>query len=86
MSRVRQPLFLARRNYRRRRAMDGSRMLPFLGMFLFVMPLLIGLGSTTVFLVYVFSVWLGLIALAALISGRLAAALNDEEPTTEDRT
>jgi hypothetical protein len=40
MSPKRAPLFLARRAYRLRRLRDAARLLPFLGLFLFMLPLL----------------------------------------------
>ena len=61
-----QPLFLARRSYRRRRMMDAVRMLPVLGMVLFMLPSLwlpgetprpdTGRGG-----LYIFAVWAGLV-------------------------
>ena len=36
----RQPPFLARKTYRRRRMMDAARLLPLLGIFLFLLPIL----------------------------------------------
>jgi hypothetical protein len=72
----RSPLFLERRSYRRRRMMDGLRMLPFLGLGLWLVPLLWPRGSavapevgavieSSVALRYVFGVW------AVLILGAL---------------
>lgn len=69
MRRPRRPLFLARAPYRRRRLRDAARLLPVLGLFLMLLPLLWA-GASRVALVsgdviYFFSVWLGLIGLAA---------------------
>jgi hypothetical protein len=71
----RPPLFLARQNYRRRRMMDAARLLPILGIFLFLLPVLWRPGETpepdTAWGgLYIFSVWLGLI-LAAFVLARV---------------
>lgn len=69
MRRPKRPLFLARAPYRRRRLRDAARLLPVLGSFLLLLPLLwspdsrMSLRSGDV--VYFFSVWLVLIGLAA---------------------
>lgn len=69
MRRPRRPLFLARAPYRRRRLRDAARLLPVLGLFLLLLPLLwtpdarLSLHAADV--VYFFAVWLVLIALAA---------------------
>ncbi len=70
------PLFLARQSYRLRRLMDAARLLPVLGFFLFLLPMLWGPGSgvphSTAFDgVYLFLVWPGLILCAGLIARRL---------------
>lgn len=68
MSRRREPLFLARQSYRRRRLEDAARLLPLLGVFLFLLPLLIGDQRSVGLLVYLFVAWFLLIVLTALIS------------------
>lgn len=80
-----QPLFLARSTYRRRRLVDAARLLPFLGLFLFVIPILwhpadtpepeTGRGA-----VYLFTVWFGLIFVAALMARGLGRAMEDDGP------
>lgn len=65
MRRPKQPLFLARAVYRKRRLRDAARMLPIFG-FVLLMPLLWNVSSRA--WVYVFAVWLGLIVLAALLA------------------
>ena len=78
----REPLFLARQNYRRRRISDAARLLPFLGGILFMQPLLAsgqGGNGTVGWLVYVFMVWLLLISIAAILSRNLAGARPDDE-------
>ncbi|WP_417806833.1 hypothetical protein [Thioclava sp.] len=79
-----QPLFLARRSYRRRRLMDAARLLPVLGMVLFALPGLwhpaetptpdTGRGG-----LYLFAVWIGLIFAAFLIARGLGPVLDAEE-------
>ena len=66
-----EPLFLARRSYRRRRLMDAARILPYLGLVLFLLPVAWGDGSapgTAAVGLYLFGVWMVLIAAAALVS------------------
>jgi len=78
--RPRQPLFLARRGYRRRRLRDGARMLPVFGAFLVFLPLLWAPEATEARDtapdgIYLFAVWAGLIAVAIW----LAPGLSDED-------
>lgn len=78
------PLFLARRSYRRRRLMDGARMLPVLGLILFLMPVLWSPAQTPEpdtgrSGIYLFAVWAGLIVLALALARGLAPALDEEE-------
>ncbi len=77
------PLFLARRGYRLRRMMDAARVLPALGAFLFLMPLLWGGGTTGGGILFVFGIWAGLIAVAAVLAGPLAGAPDPEIPQGE---
>lgn len=85
------PLFVAKRSYRLRRLRDGARMLPFLGAFLFVLPLLwVPSGQARDLAwdaIYLFLVWSGVIGLTAIIAGRLRLAANDaDDPAgAEDR-
>ena len=66
-------VFLERRSYRRRRLIDGLKLLPFLGAWLFLLPIFWpGAGEETsrsmsVALYYVFGVWFALILLTALL-------------------
>ena len=81
MNPSREPLFLARQNYRRRRISDAARLLPFLGVILFMQPLLAagqGGNGTAGWLVYVFVVWVMLILVTAILSRRLAKTGSDE--------
>jgi hypothetical protein len=69
--------FLEKRSYRRRRKTDGLRLLPVLGLWLFMVPLLwpgasarlTGLGvPMSTALIYIFAVWFALIVLCAFLS------------------
>ena len=77
-----EPLFLARRSYRRRRLEDAARLLPWLGAFLFGLPLLWTGARTAPGLVYLFAAWIVLIGIALVLSRRLARA---EGPGEDDR-
>jgi len=76
-SRPREPLFLERQTYRRRRLMDGARVLPVVGAVFFLLPVLWagpggdGAARTAMGGIFVFVVWIVLIGAAALISRRL---------------
>lgn len=69
--------FLEKRSYRRRRLTDGLRLLPILGLWLFMVPLLwpgaaarltdTGVSMSSA-LLYIFCVWCVLIALCAFLS------------------
>jgi len=66
----REPIFLGRETYRRRRLIDAARILPVVGALLFLGPML-GSGaaprSTALGGLYIFAVWFGLIVMAALL-------------------
>ncbi|MDU8946566.1 hypothetical protein [Ovoidimarina sediminis] len=73
MRRDPEPLFLARETYRRRRMMDAARILPFLGVFLFLVPAIWGGAVSTLSgLIYLFIGWAVLIVLSAVIARVLA--------------
>jgi hypothetical protein len=82
-------LFLERTSYRRRRLMDAARLLPVLGLFLFLLPLIwpesrepdaeAALVMSDA-LLYIFASWAGLIALAAAF-GRLAQRFDRVDQT-----
>ncbi len=81
MKAPREPLFLARHTYRRRRLVDAARALPFAGLFLFLIPVLWGEGGpvrTAWGGAYVFAVWAGLIVIAAFLSRFLAKGAGDD--------
>ncbi|MDA5094204.1 hypothetical protein O2N63_08890 [Aliiroseovarius sp. KMU-50] len=71
MSLPREPLFLARQNYRLRRIADAARGLPWIGMVLFMLPLLAagqGRNDTVGWLIFIFVTWMVLIVIAAILS------------------
>ncbi len=71
MSRPRPPLFLERESYRRRRLMDGARILPVIGLVLFLLPALWRAETgpeTASEALYLFAVWALLILTAALLA------------------
>ena len=73
MSAPREPLFLERQTYRRRRLMDAARFLPFAGAFLFLAPILWAASARTATgTIYLFGIWLALIVVAALLARRLS--------------
>lgn len=77
MKRPRAHLFLKRGSYRKRRLRDGARMLPILGAFLFLLPILWSPGETeradtATDGIYLFAVWIGLVVVAALMAPGLA--------------
>lgn len=74
----RRPLFLDPGRYRRRRLMDAARLLPVVGAFLFLLPILWLPESTghrtATDGIYLFAVWAALIVIACLFAPRLAAS------------
>ncbi|WP_235855852.1 hypothetical protein [Mesobaculum littorinae] len=78
MAAPREPVFLERQNYRRRRLMDAARLLPWLGAAVFAAPPIWGAaGSTALRGLYVFAVWAALIAAAFILSRRLVAPASE---------
>ena len=72
-------LFLERRTYRQYRLQDAARLMPVLGLILVFGPIFIreeGEGAPTLAgeLVYYLAIWLGLIALTALLSRAMSGA------------
>lgn len=79
MRRGQQPVFLARQTYRMRRVVDAARVLPAVGLVLFLLPLLWGAkGSLAAIGIYVFAVWFLLIGAAFAMSRRLARLTGGE--------
>ncbi|HBM61753.1 hypothetical protein ACFSDD_16460 [Salipiger marinus] len=70
--RRRAPVFLERQSYRRRRLMDAARVLPFLGLLLWLVPLLWPQGQeggvrSSSAIVYLFGVWAFLVLGSAVL-------------------
>lgn len=85
MAAPREPLFLGRDSYRRRRLTDAARLLPLVGVILLMIPLLWGerdgeAPSTATAGLYVFGVWIGLILSGYL----LALRLSQTQPASPD--
>lgn len=89
----RQPLYLERDRYRRRRLTDAARVLPFAGAVLLVMPLLWadpGPGAeprgTATDAVYLFVAWFVLVLCAAGLSAGLKRVLErgEDEEAAQD--
>lgn len=88
--------FLEKRSYRRRRRTDGLRLLPMLGLWLFMVPLLWPAGPgphpegmtavpMSTALIYIFSIWCGLTILCGLLSIRHSRdERRDPDATTPD--
>jgi hypothetical protein len=83
MARPKSPLFLARASYRRRRLRDAARLLPIVGVFLLMLPVLWTpdgrINLTAVDLIYFFAVWLVLILIAAAFARGLRVGDRAEE-------
>lgn len=78
-----QPIFQAREGYRNRRLADLGRILPMVGLILFLLPLLWtgsgeDAGSTGSAGLFIFAAWLALIVAAASVS-RWLAKLNEAD-------
>lgn len=83
MSPPRGTIFLERDSYRRRRIMDGARILPVAGFVLILLPVLWSFNAganIAAEAVYLFALWTGLIVVAAILSGPLRAGLKREHP------
>lgn len=80
MSDPREPIFLERQSYRRRRLGDAAKLLPVVGAILLLMPILSGgVTRTSGGLLYIFAVWAILIALIALVSRLLVQNIPDSD-------
>ena len=82
MRRPETPLYLERRTYWRRRRIDAVRMLPIVGVLLFLAPFLAigggeGAGSTARGGLFIFAAWAGLIVVAGWLSHSLTAREGD---------
>lgn len=82
---MRAPLFLARSLYRRSRLRDAARLLPLVGLMLFLLPALGGSGRQAgSSAVYLFVVWALLILVAAGLAPRLASKEDSQPQDRED--
>ncbi|MFC3058107.1 hypothetical protein [Paenirhodobacter populi] len=80
MGRGPRPVFLARRSYRRRRAMDAVRLLPVPGTLAVLLPALWQPAPRPALaVVWLFGTWAVLIVLTAVLSRHLAPAIEAEE-------
>ena len=79
------PLFLARDVYRKRRLRDAARLLPLVGLFLFLLPKFWqartadGAGAARD-VVFIFVIWAALIVAAAVLSARLTQPDGTDPP------
>jgi len=87
MRRSAPPVFLARQSYRRRRLQDAARLMPLLGAFLFIIPLLAAGSVGSGHWAYLFIAWLGLIVATSVISrglGRLPSLAEETSQAEQD--
>ena len=94
MRRLGPPLFLAKSGYRRRRLHDVARLVPVVGTFLILLPILwdpahTAQPDTARNGLYLFAAWAVLIAIAAILAPRLSNDASDSaldpEPASQDR-
>lgn len=90
------PLFLERSSYRRRRMIDALRLLPLLGLLLWMLPLIWpvpgegqseGAISTSAALRYLFAVWITMVIFGWLLWRRTAqtvARMTSDQTDTPD--
>ncbi|MGB3279399.1 MAG: hypothetical protein WBA92_09425 [Pseudorhodobacter sp.] len=84
---MKKPLFLAAKSYRQRRLRDAARLLPFLAVFLMVLPMLWGEDSSDIRQtgkdgIYLFLVWFLLIVATAFLSRRLSGESEPADPAS----
>lgn len=82
-------MFLGRDSYRRRRLTDAARLLPVVGIILFMIPLMWGeqeseAASTARAGLYIFVVWIGLILAGYLLALHLKRT-DPEDPSKAER-
>ncbi|WP_368184234.1 hypothetical protein [Aestuariibius sp. HNIBRBA575] len=85
------PIFLERSGYRQRRIRDFARLLPIIGVILVLMPLLWPGGAqsdhgTADALLYLFFVWLVLVAVAVAVSRKLRDGMTPTEGASDFST
>ncbi|MEN8893295.1 hypothetical protein [Planktotalea arctica] len=78
------PLFLGRRSYRQRRLLDAARLLPVIGLVLWLVPLIWpragaqGAIATSSATLYIFVIWYILIMLGIFLAFRMAPGDSDD--------
>lgn len=85
------PVFLERRSYRQRRMMDAVRLLPLVGLLLWLVPTLWSVSDATgdepvkmsQAIIYVFGVWVCLILSAGILWRYLVAGGDQADPSTD---
>jgi len=82
MTRRHGTIYLERRTYRRRRMMDAARLMPLIGMLLFLVPLLWlpepgESVATSRGVIYIFAIWVILILVSAWIAAKLQPGQED---------
>ncbi len=82
-------LYLARRSYRRRRLIDAARLLPLMGVVLFLLPLLWAPAeapetATARQGLYVLAVWFALVVAALVLARRLPRGDDGRDDESED--
>lgn len=81
--------FLARPGYRRRRLIEIIRLVPFLGLLMFLIPILwTGENNpdparTSNGWLYLFAIWFLLIAIAAVLARRFDLSWNPDDPSSK---
>lgn len=86
---TRSPRFLQRKSYQQRRLQDVVQVLPILGGILWTIPLLWNGGaedgvSNASALIYIFGIWVLLIALSAIIASLLEYKTENKEPGAKE--
>ena len=80
MSRETERVFLERKSYRQRRLADAAKLLPLIGIILMLLPILwLYDAKTAGGLIYIFTVWAGLIVVVGFLSRRLSTEHHDED-------
>ena len=82
--RAARPVFHERRTYRRRRLMEAARLVPLLGLFLCVLPLIWPQTGdaripSSAALIYIFAVWAAIIVLNLVLARALKSSVDEEE-------
>ncbi len=80
MARKPADIYLERQNYRRRRLIDAVRLVPFLGVILFFLPVLwAGQSQSSAGLLYLFGAWGVLIVIMAALARALVSTIGSEQ-------